>query len=150
MFIACSFWLVDAYLMLGRRDDAVRLFERLLALRNDVGLLSEEYDPHTRAAGRQFSAGLLASRAGELGEQSRALPQAGRAARGSGRREEAAAAGRRRVGGAVYGRYSRLGGHVTDAVISRTSGHILIELQQNHLKELTAPSPKLAVTMDTR
>jgi GH15 family glucan-1,4-alpha-glucosidase len=48
MFLACSFWLVDAYLMLGRRDDAVRLFERLLSLRNDVGLLSEEYDPHAR------------------------------------------------------------------------------------------------------
>jgi GH15 family glucan-1,4-alpha-glucosidase len=43
-FLACSFWMVDAYLMLGRRDDAVALFERLLALRNDVGLLSEEYD----------------------------------------------------------------------------------------------------------
>jgi GH15 family glucan-1,4-alpha-glucosidase len=48
MFLACSFWLVDAYLMLGRREDAVRLFERLLALRNDVGLLSEEYEPHSR------------------------------------------------------------------------------------------------------
>jgi GH15 family glucan-1,4-alpha-glucosidase len=45
-FLACSFWLVDAYLMLGRRDDAVRLFERLLSLRNDVGLLSEEYDAY--------------------------------------------------------------------------------------------------------
>jgi GH15 family glucan-1,4-alpha-glucosidase len=43
-FLACSFWLVDAYLMLGRRADAVTLFERLLSLRNDVGLLSEEYD----------------------------------------------------------------------------------------------------------
>ena len=48
VFLACSFWLVDAYLMLGRHDDAVRLFERLLALRNDVGLLSEEYEPHSR------------------------------------------------------------------------------------------------------
>ena len=48
VFLACSFWLVDAYLMLGRRDDAVRLFERLLSLRNDVGLLSEEYEPRSR------------------------------------------------------------------------------------------------------
>jgi len=47
-FLACSFWLVDAYLMLGRHDDAERLFERLLSLRNDVGLLSEQYDPRTR------------------------------------------------------------------------------------------------------
>ena len=44
-FLACTFWLVDAYVMMGRLDDARRLFERLLALRNDVGLLSEEYDP---------------------------------------------------------------------------------------------------------
>jgi GH15 family glucan-1,4-alpha-glucosidase len=45
-FLACSFWLVDAYVLLGRRDDAVKLFERLLSLRNDVGLLSEEYDAY--------------------------------------------------------------------------------------------------------
>jgi pentatricopeptide repeat protein len=36
-FLACSFWLVDAYVLLGRYDDARKLFERLLALRNDVG-----------------------------------------------------------------------------------------------------------------
>jgi GH15 family glucan-1,4-alpha-glucosidase len=46
-FLACSFWLADAYVLLQRMDDARRLFERLLALRNDVGLLAEEYD--TRA-----------------------------------------------------------------------------------------------------
>jgi GH15 family glucan-1,4-alpha-glucosidase len=44
-FLACSFWLVDALVMLGRYDDARTLFERLLALRNDVGLLAEEFDP---------------------------------------------------------------------------------------------------------
>src|SRR5262245_54446822 len=44
MFLACSFWLVDAYTMLGRHDDGARLFEHLLTLRNDLGLLSEEYD----------------------------------------------------------------------------------------------------------
>jgi GH15 family glucan-1,4-alpha-glucosidase len=44
VFLACSFWLADTYLLLGRRKDACRLFEYLLSLRNDVGLLSEEYD----------------------------------------------------------------------------------------------------------
>jgi GH15 family glucan-1,4-alpha-glucosidase len=48
VFLACSFWLADAYTLMGRTDDARRLFERLLALRNDVGLLAEEYDPRAR------------------------------------------------------------------------------------------------------
>jgi GH15 family glucan-1,4-alpha-glucosidase len=44
-FLACSFWLANALELSGRHEEAVRYFERLLALRNDVGLLSEEYDP---------------------------------------------------------------------------------------------------------
>jgi GH15 family glucan-1,4-alpha-glucosidase len=44
-FLLCSFWLADNYALIGRSDDARALFERLLALRNDVGLLSEQYDP---------------------------------------------------------------------------------------------------------
>jgi GH15 family glucan-1,4-alpha-glucosidase len=44
VFLACSFWLVDDLVLLGRRDEALRLFERLLSVRTDLGLLSEEYD----------------------------------------------------------------------------------------------------------
>ncbi len=44
-FLACSFWMVTCLWLIGRRDEAAAMFERLLSLRNDVGLLSEEYDP---------------------------------------------------------------------------------------------------------
>ncbi len=57
VFLACSYWLVDAYAMLGRMEDAALLFERLLALRNDLGLLAEEYDPVARRLVGNFPQG---------------------------------------------------------------------------------------------
>jgi GH15 family glucan-1,4-alpha-glucosidase len=51
-FLACSFWLADAYVATGRMRDAEAMFERLLAIRNDLGLLAEEYEPrHGRLLG---------------------------------------------------------------------------------------------------
>jgi len=47
-FLLCTFWLADTYVLLGRTAEAQAVFDRLLALRNDVGLLSEEYDPIAR------------------------------------------------------------------------------------------------------
>ncbi len=47
-FLACSFWLADNYIMMGRKKDAVRLFNRLRRLANDVGLFAEEYDPDAK------------------------------------------------------------------------------------------------------
>jgi GH15 family glucan-1,4-alpha-glucosidase len=47
-FLACSFWMVTSLWLMGRRADAKAMFERLLALRNDVGLLSEEYEPEAK------------------------------------------------------------------------------------------------------
>ena len=44
-FLACNFWLADAYTLVGRLDDARRVFEQVLGIANDVGLLAEEYDP---------------------------------------------------------------------------------------------------------
>ena len=68
-FLPCTFWLADNYALIGRRDDAQRLFERLLGLCNDVGLLSEEYDPRAEPAGRQLPAGVLPRRPGQHGAE---------------------------------------------------------------------------------
>lgn len=79
MFLACSFWLVDAYMLLGRKDEAVKLFERLIKLRNDVGLLSEEYDTSAkRLCGnfpQAFSHLALVNSACNLGRDGRPLEQ---------------------------------------------------------------------------
>jgi GH15 family glucan-1,4-alpha-glucosidase len=47
-FLACTFWLADNLALMGRREEALAIYERLLTLRNDVGLLAEEYDPASR------------------------------------------------------------------------------------------------------
>ncbi len=69
-FLACSFWLVDTYVLLGRYDEAEALFERLTGLANDLGLLAEEYDPRLkRQVGnfpQAFSHVALVSAAGHL------------------------------------------------------------------------------------
>jgi len=48
VFLPCSFWLVEVLALQGKQAEARELFERLLTLRNDVGLLSEEYDPRAK------------------------------------------------------------------------------------------------------
>ncbi|MEX1049007.1 MAG: glycoside hydrolase family 15 protein [Akkermansiaceae bacterium] len=57
-FLMCSYWLADVYLLLGRRGEAITLYERVLGLANDVGLLAEEYDIHTRRMVGNFPQGL--------------------------------------------------------------------------------------------
>ena len=64
-FLACTFWLADNFILQGRIAEARELFERLLALRNDVGLLAEEYDPRKRTPARELPAGILACRPGQ-------------------------------------------------------------------------------------
>ncbi|MDN5752684.1 MAG: glycoside hydrolase family 15 protein [Nitrosospira sp.] len=104
VFLVCSFWLADAYTMIGRRDDAEALFERLLSLRNDLGLLAEEYHPrHRRQLGnfpQAFShiglintaydlprAGGPAHQRADLGEPPQADNASSTRSAGAGRRE---------------------------------------------------------------
>ena len=78
-FLPCSFWLADAYAMIGRRDDARALFERLLSIRNDLGLLAEEYDVKAaRFAGnfpQAFSHIGLVNTAANLGRSGKPMHQ---------------------------------------------------------------------------
>jgi GH15 family glucan-1,4-alpha-glucosidase len=71
-FLACSFWLVECLVEIGRREDAEKLFERLLGLQNDLGLLPEEYDPVLKRAMGNFPQALshiaLINAARRLGE----------------------------------------------------------------------------------
>jgi GH15 family glucan-1,4-alpha-glucosidase len=86
-FLACSFWLVNDLALIGRRDEAETLFSRLLSLRNDVGLLSEEYDPaHKRLVGnfpQAFTHLALISSAYALSEAARPTAPASRLGRAS-------------------------------------------------------------------
>jgi GH15 family glucan-1,4-alpha-glucosidase len=69
-FLPCSFWLADNYALMGRHAEARALFERLLAIRNDLGLLAEEYDPVARRQlgnfPQAFSHVMLVNTAGNL------------------------------------------------------------------------------------
>ncbi|MBD0274598.1 MAG: hypothetical protein ICV73_22040 [Acetobacteraceae bacterium] len=47
-FLACTFWLADCLALMGRREEAAEIFERPLSIRDEVGLLAEEYDPRAR------------------------------------------------------------------------------------------------------
>jgi GH15 family glucan-1,4-alpha-glucosidase len=81
-FLLCSFWLVDNLVLLGRHEEAHRLFERLLAVRNDVGLLAEGYDTargcqagnfpqafsHVGLVNSAFNLSRIRARAAERGE----------------------------------------------------------------------------------
>lgn len=91
-FLPCGFWLANSLALCGRHDDAVALFERLLGLRNDLGLLSEEYDPRSaRLLGnfpQAFSHTAIINTAAYLGEReaaavSRGAPRRRRARRGA-------------------------------------------------------------------
>jgi hypothetical protein len=84
-FLACSFWLVDNYIMQGRYTQARQLFDRLLAHCNDVGLLSEEFDPVTGPHARQFSAGLQPCRRDQLRAEFDSIDEPGGRTRRAGR-----------------------------------------------------------------
>ena len=79
VFLACSFWLADNFCLQGRRREAHELFERLLGLSNDVGLLAEQYDPAARRFlgnfPQAFSHVALVNTAFNLGEEQKPVEQ---------------------------------------------------------------------------
>ena len=79
VFLACSFWLADNFCLQGRRREARELFERLLGLANDVGLLAEQYDPAARRFlgnfPQAFSHVALVNTAFNLGEEEKPVEQ---------------------------------------------------------------------------
>jgi GH15 family glucan-1,4-alpha-glucosidase len=103
-FLPCSFWLVDALALIGRRDEAVALFERLVGLANDVGLLAEEYDSRARRLVGNFPQAFshigLVNSALLLSREDAAAPQA---ERGEGRTPSGATTEAGRPGGGQDG-----------------------------------------------
>ena len=72
VFFACRFWLADCLHLLGRKNEAREIFERLLLVRNDVGLFAEEYDPKEKLLGnfpQAFSHVALVNTAFRLSEK---------------------------------------------------------------------------------
>ena len=106
LFLACSFWLVDNLVLLGRGDEARRLYDRLLALRNDVGLLAEQYDPRARRQLGNFPRRSPTSRSSTAPAtcRRRGAPRACARTREPSRRGGTAAAIRRRVSSISAGR----------------------------------------------
>jgi GH15 family glucan-1,4-alpha-glucosidase len=79
-FLLCSFWLADNLHMLGRHDEARQLFERLLTLRNDGGLLSEGYDVGAIRLAGNFCAGVFPCRPDQHGHEPDVMARTGRRA----------------------------------------------------------------------
>ena len=94
-FLACSFWMADCLHLIGRYDDAHAMLDRLIGLRNDLGLLAEEYDVRARTSGGELPPGLLA----RLARERRLQPVGARGDGGSGRGRRTPRPQRRQVVG---------------------------------------------------
>lgn len=126
-FLACSFWLVEALTMIGRTTEATALFEKLLALANDVGLLAEEYDC---VAGRQFPTGFQPFCPGRRRAPAGLRGEDGRPRRG-------ARPGHRRLTGPVPGRAAARPSHQRQ---KRTKPTVLPVMLPDHHQAAARPS----------